>query len=84
MPDIDFPDLQQPPQIDNDLLLKIDSNIKAGNWIDSHQCITMLRQINKFHPNFIPDVIDRYSNALLDLFSNGKTQIIKNLLRFVK
>lgn len=64
--------------------MKIDQNIKSGNWIDSHQCITVLRQINKFHPNFIPDVINRYSNALLDLFNNGKTQIIKNLLRLVK
>lgn len=44
----------------------------------------MIRQINKFHPNFIPDVINRYSNALVDLFAKGKTQITKNLLRLVK
>ena len=30
------------------------------------------------------DVLQRYSNAFVDLFNNGKTQIIKNLLRMVK
>lgn len=44
----------------------------------------MLRQINKFYPQYIPDVVNRYSNALLDLFNLGKTQIIKNILRFIK
>lgn len=84
MPDLDFPDLPEPPQMDNDLLMKLDTNIKNGNWIDSHQCITMIRQINKYHPNYAPDVINRYSNALVDLFGQGKTQITKNLLRLVK
>lgn len=44
----------------------------------------MLRQIHKFYPNYIPDIVNRYSNAFLDLFANGKTQITKNLLRMVK
>ncbi len=44
----------------------------------------MLRQINKYFSQFIPDVVNRYSNALLDLLNNGKTQIVKNILRFIK
>jgi hypothetical protein len=44
----------------------------------------MLRQINKFFPQHIPDVLNRYSKALLDLFTQGKTQITKNILRFLK
>lgn len=44
----------------------------------------MLRQIIKQDSTLIPDIVNRYSNALVDLFANGKTQIIKNLLRMVK
>lgn len=44
----------------------------------------MLRQLIKFTSNFTPDIVNRYSNAFVDLFANGKTQIIKNLLRMVK
>ncbi len=44
----------------------------------------MVRQIIKYHANFTNDIINRYSNAFVDLFVNGKTQIIKNLLRMVK
>lgn len=44
----------------------------------------MIRQIIKYSPNFIPDIVNRYSNPFVDLFTNGKTQIIKNLLRMVK
>lgn len=84
MPDIDFCNLQQPPVLDEQLLNTIDSNISSTNWIQSHHCITMLRQIIKYSPNFIPDIVNRYSNAFVDLFTNGKTQIIKNLLRMVK
>lgn len=44
----------------------------------------MLRRITKYQPNLIPDIVNQYSNAFVDLFTNGKTQIIKNLLRMVK
>lgn len=44
----------------------------------------MLRQIIKYNPDFTNDIVNRYSNAFVDLFVNGKTQIIKNLLRMVK
>lgn len=44
----------------------------------------MIRQINKFYPQYIPDVVSRYADPLLDLFNHGKTQIYKNILRLVK
>ncbi len=44
----------------------------------------MLRQIIKYQPTYTNDIVNRYSVALVDLFTNGKTQIIKNLLRMVK
>ena len=44
----------------------------------------MIRRINKFFPQYIPDVVNRYSNAILDLFNHGKTQIYKNILRLIK
>lgn len=84
MPDIDFAHLEQPPTLDEHLLTTIDCNIKGTNWIQSHHCITMLRQIIKYNPTFIADIVNRYSNPFVDLFTNGKTQIIKNLLRMVK
>lgn len=84
MPDVDYTQLEQPPALDEQLLATIDNNIKCSNWIQSHQCVTMLRRIIKHQPNFIPDIMNQYSNAFVDLFANGKTQIIKNLLRMVK
>lgn len=44
----------------------------------------MLRQIIKEYPSYTGDIVNRYSTPFVDLFSNGKTQIIKNLLRMVK
>ena len=44
----------------------------------------MIRKINKFFPQHISDVVSRYSNALVDLFTHGKTQISKNILRLIK
>lgn len=84
MPEINYEDLEQPPYLDESLLLKIDQLIQSSNWMESHQCVTMVRQINKFFPQYIPDVVSRYSNALLDLFNHGKTQIYKNILRLIK
>ena len=52
--------------------------------MESFHCVTMIRQINKFFPQYIPDVIDRYGGVLVDLFNHGKTQIYKNILRLIK
>ena len=84
MPEIHFDELEQPPYLDETLLLQIDQLIQSNNWMETHQCVTMIRQINKFFPQYIPDVVDRYSNVLLDLFHHGKTQIYKNILRLIK
>lgn len=70
--------------MDQRLLATLDDNIKSTNWIQSHQCITMVKRILKYHSNFTIDIINRYNNAFVELFTNGKTQIIKNLLRMVK
>lgn len=44
----------------------------------------MLRQIIKFYPIHIIDIIEKYSTTLAELFTNRKTQIEKNLLRLLK
>lgn len=84
MPDLDTHQLEQPQCVDEQLLLTVDSNIKSNNWIQSHHCITMLRQVIKYYPTYAPDIVQRYCMPFVDLFANGKTQIIKNLLRMVK
>lgn len=84
MPDLDFMQLEAPPALDEQILNTLDANIKNPNWIQTHHCITMVRQLNKFQPNFTIDILQRYSNAFVDLFTLNKTQIIKNLLRMVK
>lgn len=50
----------------------------------SYHCVTVIRQINKFQPNYIPDVVNRYSNSLSHLFATKKPQMMKNLLRMLK
>jgi len=84
MPDLDTHQLEQPQCVDEQLLQTIDCNIKSSNWIQSHHCITMVRQVIKYHPDYTADIVNRYSIPFVDLFTNGKTQIIKNLLRMVK
>ena len=84
MPEIIFEELEEPPCLDENLLHQIDTLIKGNNWTESHQCITMVRQINKFYPQYIPDVIDRYGKPIHDLFEVKKTQISKNILRMMK
>lgn len=84
MPDLDTHELESPPDVDSKLLETIDQNIKSQNWIQSHHCITMLRQIIKFYPNHTIDIIEKYSATLAELFTNSRTQIERNLLRLLK
>jgi len=35
----------------------IENYIKGSTWANSYNCITELRKINKYHPEFIPDII---------------------------
>ena len=73
-----------PNVVDENTIAQLDANIKNANWVQTHFCVTEIRKIIKFQPNFATDIVQRYSNAFVDLFTNGKTQIIKNLLRMVK
>ena len=57
MPDLDFNQLEVPPPLDQQILDTLDSNIKNSNWIQSHHCITMIRQLNKFQPNYTINLI---------------------------
>lgn len=45
--------------------------------------INNLRQINKFHPNEMPTIVDQFLNKILELFSSTKTIINKTLLIFL-
>ena len=62
----------------------IESYIKGHSWTDSFNCITELRKINKFHPEFVPTIIESFSQTILDLLSTGKTLLVKNIFRLVK
>ena len=44
----------------------------------------MIRQINKYYQQYIPNVINRYGKTINEIFENGKTQINKNILRLIK
>ena len=62
----------------------IETYIKGHDWKDSYNCITELRKINKHHPEFIPDIIERFSETILDLLNNGKSLMVKNIFRLSK
>lgn len=62
----------------------IETYIKGHSWTFSFNCITELRKINKYHPEYVPDIIERYSPTVLDLLNTGKTLLVKNILKFIK
>ena len=43
-----------------------------------------MRKINKYHSEFIPDILERFSSIILDLFNTGKTLLVKNILKLIK
>ncbi len=83
MEEITFENLQPIQDLNNSASL-IETYIKGHSWSFSYNCITELRKINKYHPEFIPNIIDQYSNTILDLLSTGKTLLIKNILKLMK
>lgn len=83
LPDYSYAELPAPNAVDEQTIAQLDANIKHANWVQTHFCITEIRKINKFHPDFTNDIVQRYSNAFVDLFATGKTQVIKNMLRMV-
>lgn len=46
--------------------------------------MTELRKINKFHPEFVPTIIDSFSETILELLSTGKPLLVKNIFRLLK
>ena len=46
--------------------------------------MTELRKINKFHPEFVPDIIESFSETILELLSTGKPLLVKNIFRLLK
>jgi hypothetical protein len=43
----------------------------------------MIRAICKFYPQHIPDLFGKYGMTLLELFNNGATQNIKNIIKLL-
>lgn len=80
---LDYCNLEQPPNLDENLLNKIDSSIKGMHWSHSFQCITMIRSISKFYPQYIPDIFARYGHVIVDLLTHGAPLIIKNILKLL-
>jgi hypothetical protein len=68
----------------NDSASLIEIYINDQSLSFSYNCITELRKINKYHPELIPNIIDQYSNTILDLLSTGKTLLIENILELIK
>lgn len=71
------------PELSEGLLCQIDANIKGTHWSVTHQCITMIRGICKAYPQHIPDIFGKYGMTLLDLFNNGATQNLKNIIKLL-
>lgn len=74
-----YENLQQPPSLDQALIGMMDQSIKSTQWSETYNVVTMMRSINKFFPQFTPNLIGKYSADLLKLISNGKPMIIKNV-----
>ena len=72
------------PQLNQALLNQIDSNIKGTHWSITYQCITMIRAICKAYPQHTNDIFVKYGMVLLELFNNGTTQNVKNILKLLK
>ena len=63
---------------------KLDVAVGSQNWIDHHHFITAIRSIHKYYPQYIPNVMDKYGNAIYTMLSNGKTQLIKNIYKLLQ
>lgn len=82
--EIDFNNLQHPPNLDETLIGQMDASIKSKQWSETYQVVTMIRSINKFYPQFTPNVMGKYSDELLKLLANGKPMIAKNIVKLLK
>ena len=79
----EYGSLPNPPELNESLLNTLDTHIK-GHWKDSQQCITMLRPVCKFYPQYIPDIFIKYGPAILDFFNHTTTTVLyKNVLNLL-
>lgn len=81
---LEYDNLPQPPALDENLLLQLDTHIKGLHWSASHQCITMIRSIVKFYPQFIPDLFVKYGPAVMDLLGHAAPLLLKNILKLLR
>jgi hypothetical protein len=78
------PTMQEPiTPLTPELVATLDSQI-SGSWINSFQCITAIRSIIKYHPQFTTDVVCRYAQSIIEFISNGKTQLVKNACALIR
>ena len=71
------------PELNEALLEQLDSNIKGTHWSITFHCITMIRAICKAYPQHISDLFEKYGMVLLEIFNNGTTLNIKNILKLL-
>lgn len=69
--------------LSQDLLTHLDTRIKGAHWSATFECISIIRSICKFYPQHILDIFGKYGMVLLDLFDNGATQNIKNIIKLL-
>lgn len=72
------------PDLNEALLTQIDANIKGTHWSITYQCITMIRAICKTYPQHTHDIFVKYGMVLLELFNNGTTQNVKNIVKLLR
>jgi hypothetical protein len=80
----EYDNLPEPPALDENLLTQLDTHIKGLHWSASYQCITMIRSIVKYYPQFIPDLFVKYGPAVMDLFGHAAPLLLKNILKLLR
>jgi len=80
----EYDQLAHPGDLNENILNQIDMHIKGAHWNASYQCITMIRSLCKYYPQHIFDFFGKYGMTILELFSNGTTLLIKNILKLLR
>lgn len=78
-----FDNLPATQPISEELIAQMDALV-IGNWADSFHCITALRSINKYFPESVIEVVNRYLSQLCDLIGTGRTQVVKNAFSLIR
>lgn len=67
-----------------ELLEQMISLLKTKDWVDSFNCITALRSINKFHPQLGPQAVQHFLEHLGAELHNGTPLVVKNAMMLIK